>query len=80
MANPFVYGTLRHLPLLVLILGHQIDAKAATLPDHAVYQTEGHDFPLITAQAGAVAQGLLLRYYWLDRQRSDLRANLRNRL
>ena len=60
MTDLFVYGTLRHLPLLEIVLGRMPYARAAVLPDHAVYWAEGHDFPLVVAQPGGQAAGLLL--------------------
>lgn len=58
----FVYGTLRHLPLLELVLGRTADgvAQPATLSDHAVHWAEGQIFPMIIQTPGAMAEGLLL--------------------
>jgi nudix-type nucleoside diphosphatase (YffH/AdpP family) len=60
MTPLFIYGTLCHLPLLQAVLGRVPDMVPAHLADHAVYWAEGHDFPLIVAEKGGVAQGLLL--------------------
>ena len=60
MKDLFVYGTLRHLPLLETVLGHAPDARAAILPGHAVYWAKDHDFPLVVEEASAQAHGLLL--------------------
>lgn len=60
MTAVFVYGTLCHLPLLEIVLGRVPQVHAAVLPDHAVYWAQGHDFPLVVAEPGAQAQGLLL--------------------
>ncbi|MDJ0627265.1 MAG: NUDIX domain-containing protein [Rhodobacter sp.] len=61
MSAVFLYGTLRHLPLLRIVIGDEADgAVQAEVPDHAVLGAEGQDFPLIAARPGAVAQGLLL--------------------
>ena len=61
MADLFVYGTLRHRPLLDLVLGHgRADALAARLPGHQVCWAEGQIFPLIT-KGGEGAEGLVLR-------------------
>ncbi len=60
MAPLFIYGTLCHMDLLTLVLGRAPAAAAARLQDHAVYWAEGHDFPLIVTEKGAVAEGLLL--------------------
>ena len=57
----FLYGTLRHVPLLRLVLGRDPgELQPARLRDHAVHVAQGHDFPLIIAKAGASAEGLLL--------------------
>ena len=61
MTSLFVYGTLCHLPLLQSVLGYLPKTQDASLPDHAVYWAEGGNFPLIVAQAGHVAQGLLMQ-------------------
>lgn len=60
MAPLFIYGTLCHSALLTLVLGRTPAAIAAKLSDHAVYWADGHDFPLIVAEQGAEAKGLLL--------------------
>lgn len=60
MKKLFIYGTLCHMPLLHLVLGRVPGLAPAELSDHAVYWAEGHDFPLILAQAGGVAKGFLL--------------------
>lgn len=60
----FFYGTLRHLPLLELVLGRpadRIDLHQGTLPDHAVRAVSGEIFPLILAEEGGRASGLLVR-------------------
>ncbi|QCO58058.1 NUDIX domain-containing protein (plasmid) [Pseudorhodobacter turbinis] len=56
----FIYGTLCHLPLLEVVLGRMPAFQPAILPDHAVYWADGHDFPLVVAQAGGAAYGYLL--------------------
>lgn len=64
MADLFFYGTLRHVPLLEIVLGRgadALDARPATLPDHAVFWAEGEIFPLIVPQPGQGAAGLLVR-------------------
>ena len=64
MISFFCYGTLRHLPLLKIVLGRDLgtlDMADAVLPDHAVYWAKDQTFPMIVAQAGAQAQGLLIR-------------------
>jgi nudix-type nucleoside diphosphatase (YffH/AdpP family) len=61
LSDLFFYGTLRHLPLLELVLGHAPEVEPAQLPDHAVLWAAGQAFPMIVAQPGARAEGLLLR-------------------
>ena len=59
----FVYGTLRHLPLLTLILGRDLPAaqrRPARLPGHRAVWAEEQAFPLIVAAEGHSAEGLLL--------------------
>lgn len=60
MSSAFFYGTLRHAPLLSAILGREAGARPARLPDHAVYWADGHAFPLIVAEPGATAEGILV--------------------
>jgi len=60
----FVYGTLRHLPLLERVVGHPVATDGivpARLPDHQAHWAAGQAFPLLVAQPGAQAEGLLLR-------------------
>lgn len=57
----FVYGTLCHRPLLDRVAGPGLATRDAALADHAVYWAEGGSFPLIRAEAGATARGVLLR-------------------
>ncbi|MGC9370809.1 MAG: NUDIX domain-containing protein [Paracoccaceae bacterium] len=63
MTSLFLYGTLRHAPLLELVLGHDLEGLAlepARWPGHAVHWAEGESFPLIVDSDGAAAEGLLL--------------------
>ena len=60
MRNVFLYGTLRHLPLLEAVLGRDVAPVAAELSDHAVARAEGRDFPILVAQSGARAAGVVL--------------------
>ncbi len=60
MVPSFFYGTLCHAPLLDCVLGRKAPVQAASLADHAVYWADGQPFPLIVAQSGGVAQGVLL--------------------
>lgn len=62
MADIFLYGTLRHLPLLRVVLGRDPGTPvAARLPDHAVVWARGQAFPLILRRTGDMAEGLLLQ-------------------
>lgn len=64
MTDIFVYGTLRYLPLLELVLGKPsaaLDIQPARLPGHQVYAVAGEPFPMIEPCAGQEAEGLLLR-------------------
>ena len=63
MTDLFVYGTLRHIPLLEIVLGRpasQIDLSLAHLADHAAMAAVEGPFPLIAAQVGHVQAGLVL--------------------
>ncbi len=57
----FLFGTLRHRPLLERVLGGPADTCAATLPGHAVMRAAGQSFPILVADPGATADGVLLR-------------------
>lgn len=64
MKNLFFYGTLRHLPLLEIVLGRTsdtFDVSAATLPDYLVSSVAEGPFPMIAVSPGDAAQGILLR-------------------
>ncbi len=58
----FFYGTLRHRPLLDLVLGEtrQVSVTPARLKDHAVYWVRDSAFPLIRAEPGGVAEGVIV--------------------
>lgn len=55
----FLYGTLRHLPLLARIAGQTPRVMPARLAGHAVRIASGADYPLILPEPGAAADGLL---------------------
>ncbi|MEX0275900.1 MAG: NUDIX domain-containing protein [Ruegeria sp.] len=62
MSDLFFYGTLRHKPLLELVMGRPIGELSVTetvLPDHAVYSVKDHFFPMIVAEPGSTAQGII---------------------
>lgn len=64
MADLFFYGTLRFVPLLELVLGRggaDLDVQQASLQDHAVYAVRDQIFPMIVAEVGSKAQGVLVR-------------------
>lgn len=58
----FFYGTLRHAPLLTLVLGTESQAQMqpASLSDHAVFWADGQCFPMMLPTFGAAAQGVLV--------------------
>ena len=64
MRNLFIYGTLRHLPLLKLVLGRPteaIDLSPAVLPGYRVFAAAEGPFPTIAKDDGSETVGLLLR-------------------
>lgn len=64
MMDLFFYGTLRHLPLLRIVLDRPIDAsdlEPARLCDHAVRAVHEGPFPTLLREQGRVADGLLVR-------------------
>lgn len=61
----FVFGTLRHGPLLAAVAGGAVTARPARLAGHAVARALAQDgapqpFPILVDRPGAVAEGLLL--------------------
>ncbi|WP_299985552.1 NUDIX domain-containing protein [uncultured Ruegeria sp.] len=64
MSNLFFYGTLRHVPLLELVMGRSagdLSASPATLSDHAVYSVQDQPFPMIVVEQGTSAEGVLVQ-------------------
>lgn len=61
MTPLFFFGTLRHQPLLDIVLGRKIAPKPATLPGYRVVWARGESFPMLVEDAGATAQGVLAR-------------------
>ncbi|UWQ89509.1 NUDIX domain-containing protein [Rhodobacteraceae bacterium M382] len=64
MADLFFFGTLRHIPLLELVLGRPADAldlQSGRLHGHGAYAVVDQVFPTIEARAGEAAVGLLAR-------------------
>lgn len=59
----FFYGSLRHVPLLEIVLGRLPDAEqmhGACLPDYAACTVQEGPFPTLIPKDGAVAQGIVL--------------------
>jgi len=59
----FVFGTLRHRPLLETVLGRSVQAAhmaPAYLPDFETVWARGQAFPLLRASPGRRAEGLVL--------------------
>ncbi|KPQ08424.1 MAG: ADP-ribose pyrophosphatase [Rhodobacteraceae bacterium HLUCCA12] len=73
----FLYGTLRHPPLLAAVSGSDaLSGVAATLADHTIAHAVGTDgvvqsFPLFAERPGAQALGLLIRPDAAARARLD---------
>ncbi|MGJ8615529.1 MAG: NUDIX domain-containing protein [Sulfitobacter sp.] len=64
MKNLFFYGTLRHVPLLEIVMGRGTDALDVTpaqLPEYLVSSVAEGPFPMIAKSPGDTAQGLLVR-------------------
>lgn len=63
MTSLFFYGTLRHVPLLEIVLGREageITFSSAQLADHAILSVVEGPFPCIMPQPGTVAEGLFV--------------------
>lgn len=61
MADLFLFGTLRHVPLLEVVLGRaEFDVEPARLDDHAVRCVKGHSYPMLLAEGGSAVDGLVL--------------------
>jgi nudix-type nucleoside diphosphatase (YffH/AdpP family) len=56
----FVFGTLRHAPLLQQVAGAAPATRPAHLRDHAVLAVPGADYPVLRPVPGAHAEGLLV--------------------
>jgi len=60
----FVFGTLLHMPLLEVVSGDADVAtkvQSATRPDYQVSRVSGQVFPMMHAQTGAVARGVIVQ-------------------
>lgn len=60
MADVFFFGTLCHAPLLRVILGRDADVCRAELAGFAVARVQDQAFPMILAQQGVSAFGVLV--------------------
>lgn len=63
MTDLFVFGTLRHAPLLEKVLGREVASETARLPGYSVYLVgeKGAPGAVLCQTPGAAAEGLLLR-------------------
>tara|TARA_R110000787_G_scaffold4998_5_gene18710 strand:- start:192 stop:1313 length:1122 start_codon:yes stop_codon:yes gene_type:complete len=64
MKNLFFYGTMRHVPVLEIVMGRgagTLDVVPAELPDYLVSSVAEGPFPMIASSPGDTAQGLLVR-------------------
>ena len=60
MKTLFFFGTLRHAPLLDLVLGRATAPVAASLPGYRVVWAEGESFPMMIEAPGEQAEGVVL--------------------
>ena len=64
MTALFFYGSLRHVPLLEIVLGRsadRIDMQPARLEGHRVFAAAEGPFPILIPHRGGVAEGLLVQ-------------------
>ena len=64
MTDLFLYGSLRHVPLLEIVMGRaadRLDISPDRLPDHIALSVVEGPFPCIVPAPGQSAEGLLLR-------------------
>jgi nudix-type nucleoside diphosphatase (YffH/AdpP family) len=59
MTPLFFFGTLRHQPLLDIVLGRVLTPEPARLPGYRVAWAKGESFPMLVADAGRAAEGVL---------------------
>ncbi|MBA85813.1 MAG: tellurium resistance protein [Rhodobacteraceae bacterium] len=71
MKTLFLYGSLRHIPLLETVLGRRLktDLLQAELPDHQAHWAADLGFPFLAPEAGQTCPGLLLRVSAQDQAR-----------
>ena len=67
----FLYGTLRHAPLLAAVLGRDLTPTPARAPGWRVAAVEGEVFPVLVRDPGSVAEGILISETGDDRDRLD---------
>lgn len=60
MHHLFVYGTLRHRPLLDALVGRPVEARPARLPCHRAAVLHDRDYPGLVADPEADAVGSLI--------------------
>ncbi|MEY8098623.1 NUDIX domain-containing protein [Falsihalocynthiibacter sp. S25ZX9] len=62
MTALFLYGSLRHDPLLEVVLGNETlpENQPASLQDHCVYWAKDAGYPCLLPAAGLTAQGVVL--------------------
>ena len=64
MTDLFLYGSLRHVPLLEIVMGRaadRLDISPDRLPDHIALSVVEGPFPCIVPAPGQSAEGVLLR-------------------
>jgi nudix-type nucleoside diphosphatase (YffH/AdpP family) len=71
LENLFLYGTLRHDPLLDIVAGEILSRTPAVLHDHAAFAVAGEDFPVILPAPGQVAPGVVIQTTAQIRARLD---------
>lgn len=62
MTSLFLYGTLRHEPLLAAVAGGPVPVRDAVMPGHIAVHAGTESFPILVARAGAEAPGLLAEF------------------
>lgn len=73
MTKLFIYGSLRHIPLLETVLGRSVEPALlqAELPDHQAHWAGDLGFPYLAAEIGQSCPGLLLHVSAEDRARLE---------
>ena len=59
MTPLFFFGTLRHQPLLEIVLGRKIEPEPARLPGFRVAWARGESFPMLAEDTASAAEGVL---------------------